>query len=312
MRAYIALAGLLGGVLTTGAAQTLPVRVSLQKKDVPLNSPQTYLKRTRTDPKTGKMIEYDPQPSFVELDRARGLYRLQWLGYDGQRKSVVYERPDKLEAEVAAEVSRVTAGRHQYRYQVRVLEASQQPLRHFLVQTLTGDAKGSSQSNIFSGAMSNKIAALATGKWFAFSVSKSYRPIVGPGQIAKFELESKELPGLVECKASGTQGGLDGAGEEPPAELFDALPGYEAWLYGRTIGPVARLAELSRQEKIAQLREWLPEFERAGWLTPDGRRRYDGLIGRGDLRVLVGEAESDHQSKRITSEVIAIVRALTE
>jgi hypothetical protein len=298
--------------LVSAEAQPLPVRTPLARSDVDLVSPKTYLKRTRTDPKTGVAAEYDPQPRFVSVDSGRGLYRLQWVGYDGKTKTILYERPDRLDAIVVADANRLSSGGYRYRFQLQVLARSKQPVHHFVVQTFSSDATPVKQVGVFAGTTNKVATAFATGTWFMFSVTRTLLPQSGPGRTIAFEMDSKSPPGLVECRASGVQGGLDGAGEEPPAELFDALPGYNAWLRGLTIGPTATLSTQSRAQQLAQFREWLPQFERAGWVGAERRKRYDELSARGDARTLMSDVESDLKTGATTSEVAAIVRGFDQ
>jgi hypothetical protein len=303
---------LVTAAVVSAEAQQLPVRTPLERSDVALVSPTTYLKRTRTDPRTGIAAEYDPQPRFVAVDSARGLYRMQWVGYDGKTKSILYERPDKLDAIVVADANRLPSGIYRYRFQIQVQSQSKQPLHHFVVQTFSSEAAPVKQPGVSAGTTNTRVGAFANGAWFMFSVARTLLPQSGPGRTIAFEMDSKAPPGLVDCRASGVQGGLDGAGEEPPAELFDALPGYNAWLRGRTIGPTAALATQSRAQQLAQFREWLPQFERAGWLSATRRQHYDQIAARGDSRALMSDVASDLKNGTTTSEVAAIVRGFNQ
>jgi hypothetical protein len=264
------------------------------------------------DPKTGSPVEYDPRPRIVPVDLARGLYRLEWIGYDGETKSVGYERPDRLTAVVRADASYVIGGRYRYRYRVQVLEGSVQPLHHFGLQTFAADVVPVERRGVGFGRTNDLVSAFSRGTWFMFHVRRDGLSQEAPGRTVVFEIESEDPPGLVECLASGAQGGLNGVGEEPPAELFDALPGYEAWLRGWTIGPTADIASLADREKVARFRDWLPAFERAGWVTNAHRLRYADAARGADVAALRRLIELDFQNGMTTTEVLSIVRGLTQ
>jgi len=88
-------------------------RLPFQKKRIVLKSPATYEKRIiRYDSKTGASIYYDPKPRVVPLDVRSGKYGLRWIGYDGREKTIVYQRPDAIDAEISASVSRAATGQY--------------------------------------------------------------------------------------------------------------------------------------------------------------------------------------------------------
>src|SRR5205085_4210393 len=88
---------------TAGALQRLP----FQKKRLILQSPTSYEKRIlRYDSKTGEPIYYDPKPRVVPLDVKSGKYGLRWIGYDGKEKTIIYQRPDVIDAVISASVSK--------------------------------------------------------------------------------------------------------------------------------------------------------------------------------------------------------------
>jgi hypothetical protein len=111
--------------LVAGNAQEQLTRTPLQKSNPALNAPTTYLKRTRIDRVTGRTSEYDPKPQVVPLDEGAARYGLRWIGYDGQQKTVVYHRPDRIDAVVAASVEVNAAGIYRYTHRVQTTHAVQ-------------------------------------------------------------------------------------------------------------------------------------------------------------------------------------------
>jgi hypothetical protein len=59
--------------------------------------------------KTGQERFYDPKPRVSLLNERAGLYALKWVGYDGMEKTIVYQRPDAIDAIVIAEGELPTA-----------------------------------------------------------------------------------------------------------------------------------------------------------------------------------------------------------
>ena len=103
-------------------AATAQTRLPFQKKRITLKSPATYQKRiARYDSKTGQPIYYDPKPRIVPLDVKSGKYGLRWIGYDGQEKTIVYQRPDAIDAEISASVSKTVTGQYIYVYKIKNL-----------------------------------------------------------------------------------------------------------------------------------------------------------------------------------------------
>ena len=285
------------------------VRAPMQKEKVSLESPKSYLMRTRVDPKTGQSTEYDPKPEIVILNKTSGVYGLRWIGYDGAQKTIVYQRPDMIDVVVKATIERTPQGRYSYTYEVQNLSSSVENLSGFAVQSLSGDVVPSSREHVHVGRMSAG-PLFAAGNWTRFAPLDSGPP-VRPGRSITFRLESRDSPGLVECRVHGGPIGLKGAGEEPPMELENALPGYRIWPHGHTIGPVSRLAGLSGNAKAAALLEWLPVFQRAGWIGVRVRQRYETTLKRGILPSLAPDVEADYKTGGITSEVLAVIRGLT-
>jgi hypothetical protein len=312
MRRALVAAMLVVVLVAVAAAQEGARRVPLTKDNPPLRSPTTYHKRMVLDSKSGREVEFDPKPTVTPIDAREGRYALRWIGGDGKPKTIVYQRDDKIDAIVAADVLGLTLGAYRYGYKVRVLATSAQPLARLVVQNFAGDASPSAQANLHIGTMTNRVSLFSDGHWQAFAPLPAFRPTPKAGVEVTFELESKAPPALVGCRVAGRRQDMVGVGEEPPSELMDALPGYNAWPYGYTIGPDDRLKPLSPAQRAAKLVEWLPEFERQGWITAERRRHYEASARRGDLKGLAGVVDADLRAEQITTEVRAIVLGLAD
>lgn len=301
----IALASVVAAVSGQPAAGR--TRVPLSKQAIALESPSQYAFREKVDRASGKLTRFDHKPTVESLDPKLGTYALTWIGLDGRERRVVYQRPDAIDLVVEATVNRPTPGRYRYSYRVHNLPSGGQRLSGFAVQTFSNDVEPRFQPHVYIGSVTKY---LGSGVWIRFAPLDSFIPPVVPGSIATFQLESSTPPGLVDCTASGGALGIDGVDEEMPSELEAVLPGYEAWPRGRTVGPDERLQNLSSAERSRQLVAWFPEFERLGWMTVDARHEYSGLLERDAVAILVGLAERDLASSRITTEVFAVIKGL--
>jgi len=286
-------------------------RLPLQKKKIVLKSPTSYAKRIlRVDEKTGEPVEYDPKPRVMLLDAKSGKYALKWIGYDGQEKTVVYQRPDAIDAVVSASVSRNAAGKYLYTYIVHNLASSGEQLGGFAVQNFTSDLKPLQISDVYVGPMS-KNSEMMEGNWIRFGIFTTFTPPVNPGTRMEFRIESSAPPGMVECRINGGALGMKGVGEDMPQELENVLPGYEAWPSGYTIGPVDNLLTLSTTERKNYLVKLLPKFKELGWITTDTLRWYQQNVTRDELGEVYNRVGRDFSEGSITSEVVAMIRAIT-
>ena len=299
---------MLASLAAAGAAQDTVKRRPLAKDGPPLRvRHELQSPMTRVDPKTGETIPYDVKPMIVALDERTGRYAFRWIGYDGQPKQVVYHRPDRIDAEVMASV--VPEGAyHRYVYRVRVLPSSAQPLLTFLVQNFARDAWPHNAPHLLVVGPAPQFPSEFPGsRWIGFSMK---RPGTPPGEDAMFEIVSPGPPGLVQCKISGATGAIQGIGEELPPELAEALPGYEAWPHGYTIGPSDELTTLDAAARARRLATWLPQFERLGWITAAARQRYERTIQEHGIGALLPSLKTDAASRQVTTEVVAVVQGL--
>ena len=284
-------------------------RLPLQKKNITLIAPKIYEKRIlRYDPNTEEAIYYDPRPQVVLLDSRSGKYALKWIGYDGKEKTVIYQRPDRIDAIVSASVSSLASGRFLYVYRIDNLASSGQQLSDFAIQTFASDVRALKDHSGFVGQMSNN-RTMKKGTWIFFG-SSYIGPSVSPGRSVELRLESLAPPGLVECSVTGGVFGMKGAGEEMPQELENILPGYEIWPRGYTVGPVDNLKSLSRTEHCKYLLEGLSRFQSLGWMKSGVRRRYYEALMSNNVAEMLKQADQDLSSGQITPEVYDMIRAV--
>lgn len=292
---------------TAGAQQRLP----FQKKEITLKSPENYERRVlRADSKTGEPVYYDPKPRVVPLDVKSGKYGLRWIGYDGKEKTIIYQRPDAIDAVVSASASKAASGQYVYTYTIKNLPSSGQNLSGFAVQTFASDARLTAvNERIHFGHMSSN-KEMNSGKWVRFGILPEFDPAISPGRSIELELTSSAPPGLVECRIHGGRLGMKGVGEHPPEELESVLPGYAAWPSSYTLGPVDDLKQLSSSEKVDYLLKSLPRFRQQGWMTASLVRWYEQNLQRGNLGQVLKRADQDLKSGAITTEVHSIVQAM--
>lgn len=292
---------------TSAGQPALRVRSPLEKSVVRLESPRSYLMRTKVDRSTGQEVEYDPKPEVVVLDEKKGTYGLKWIGYDGAEKTIVYQRPDLLDVVVTARVTVQESGKYRYEYTVQSLSTSVEVMAGFAVQSVAKDPAPLEQSGVFVGTMA-PTPPFNQGVWNRFGVLPGHPPIA-PGTSIVFQLESRSPPGVVECRVHGPLG-LKGVGEEPPFELESVLPRYEIWPHGYTVGPREELAALNEQERADRVIAWLPTFEHAGWITAATGTAYEGLLRERGVAGVAPKLEGDLAKSLISPEVAAIIREL--
>jgi len=286
---------------------TAQTRLPFQKKRITLKSPPTYQKRiVRYDSKTGEPIYYDPKPRVVPLDVKSGKYGLRWIGYDGQEKTIVYQRPDAIDAEISASVSRTATGQYIYVYKIKNLPSSGQHLSGFALQTFSPNVRPIPIGDGYVGRMSNN-EEMRDGNWIYFGTS-NFGTDIGPGRNIELKLISSSQPGLVECRITGGIVKMIGVGEEPPQELENVLPGYKVWPSGLTIGPVDYLKSLSSSERAKYLLDRIPQFLKLGWMTGVAFQAYRQSLGSGDIQQIKNRGERDLKTGKITTEVYDTIR----
>jgi hypothetical protein len=288
-------------------------RLPMQKKQIELKSPTGSSKQVAGyDKKTGEPIYVDPRPRIVVLDAKSGKYGLRWVGRDGNEKMIVYQRPDAIDAVVSASVSTTTSGEYTYLYNIRNLPSSGQHLSGFAVQNFASDVKARSTDDIHVGQMTNLVKEFKNGNWIRYGILSSFTPLISAGRQIEFKLESSSPPGLVECRAQGGKLGMKGVGEEPPQELANVLPGYEAWPSGYTIGPVEKLKTFPPQKRAKYIRKRLLHFQRLGWMSADSLPWYQRNLRGDQLEQVYNRAAEDLKAGKITTEVLAMIQSIEE
>jgi hypothetical protein len=95
-----------------------------------------------------------------------------------------------------------------------------------------------------------------------------------------------------------------------PYELESVIPGHMAWPHGFTIGPSEELAGLSRQAKEQRLAEWLPTFDKLGWMASGELKNSQAALGSSGLTGLDAFLNGELTSGRVADEVVAIVKGM--
>lgn len=284
-------------------------RQLFRKSPVEIKSPRTYAKR-----ETPKGKEYDPRPTVVPIDEKVGKYELHWIGYDGKKKVIAYQRHDALDALVEARLEQVDDGRYKYKYLIRNLPSSPTFFHSFTVQTFTSDVRDehirTEDENLYIGHMAQLIPQFSEGVWRKFAWLAETKPKIGPGSTIEFEMISSSQPGLVQCVAAAGEITLKGVGEHMPSELEMALPGFADRATCLTIGPVERLKDLSEADKAKYLIDNLPKFVEAGWMAGDTPKIYESILKGNDLSGAFQQAKRDLEKGFITTEVFHIIEGL--
>lgn len=330
---------IVGGFGLWAATKTSEQKVKrepLQKSGVELKSPSVYEKRIRIE--SGKQVVYDPKPRVEVVDARAGKYEFKWIGYDGSEKVVAYQSPDAIDVIVSGSVEKSTEGNYVYSYVVDILPSSATYLYSFGLQNFSDDThpvgindrpttladlrilKNFTQlpddgkpknfeNTILIGEMSNAIHRFREGNWIAFGTLPDFEQDVAPGRKLRLKLVSRAAPGLVGCSAVAGPRTMKGGGEHMPSELEDAIPGYEVWPSGYTVGPVASLSSLSQSQRINYLLDKMLQFEKLGWITPAARNWYEKNLNS-NLEAAQKRAHNDLHSEQISSEVFAMIEAV--
>lgn len=333
----------MGGVACSQAqqAQTKAQRQPLEKQQREYKSPTGYEWRDKGyNPKTKEPITYDHKPRIELVDAKSGKYAFKWIGYDGQEKSVIFQRADAVDVVVSGSVSRTPEGSYLYTYEVQNLPTSGAYLSGFAVQNYAPDTRpveinsrptnnqdlrlldafrnvppdGNSRSrnleDFHIGQMSSLIEQFKEGSWIRFAPLPTFNPQIIPGRNFEVKMLSSAPPGLVGCRVTGGELTMKGAGEHMPFALENLLPGYEEWPRGHTIGPVDSLKTLSSADKVKYVLEQLPQFRKLGWMTDEVLHRYEQQLKSGDLGAVSKRIEQDLRTEQITTEVFAIIQAM--
>ena len=165
------------------------------------------------------------------------------------------------------------------------------------------------ENTVLIGEMSKAIPQFKEGQWIAFGVLPDFQSAVVPGSKLRLKLVSKAPPGLVGCSAAAGPRTLQGVGEHMPTELEEVMPGFEAFPFGYTVGPVGSLQSLSQSQRASYILDHMVEFEKLGWITPSARRWYEKRL-RNDITSALQRTHKDLDSEQISSEVLAMIQAV--
>ncbi|MGI8642456.1 MAG: hypothetical protein ACR2MG_21210 [Pyrinomonadaceae bacterium] len=246
------------------------------------------------------------------IDEKAGKYELRWIGYDGKEKIIKYQRRDAIDALVEARIVKHDEGKFIYKYLIKNLPTSPTYLSGFIVQTLASDVKATKLDDVFVSDMAKFIPNFNVGTWWKFAPLGETLPKIDPGETIEFSLVSSALPGIVGCRARAGDLTLKGVGEHMPSELEEVTPGYDGLAKGYTIGPIDRLAELPKSEKVKYILENLPKFQEAGWMSAGTAKKYKVILAKEDLAGALVQARTDLENEFITGEVFYIIEGLNQ
>lgn len=111
------------------------------------------------------------------------------------------------------------------------------------------------------------------------------------------------------CTAAAGPRTMKGVGEHMPSELEEAIPGYDVWPSGYTVGPVTFLNSLSQNERTSYILDNMVRFENLGWITPSARSWYEKNL-RNNIVSAQKQTLRDLDSEQISSEVFAMINAI--
>lgn len=320
------LIGCIGMILSLGLATALTAkRRSLPRPELETIKHQPTGMNLGVDPKTGTPLVYDVEGE-ITYDRRSGNFLLTWTGKRGNRLTVVYESPLKVDAIISAAVAYdVEASLCRYTYSVRVLPSSQQKLRALYVETRAPVQQlRSPDSSWVSFPLSDhqkENLRIAGGR--QWSQTREGRVGLPPGASASgFSYVSSGLPSLVRCYVRGRTS-LKYVGEEIPEELLVAV-GKADWTIpqGVTVGPesfpepfraipllekiegyVATSLENGWIESIQVAEQIHKSLEQLRQTIKSGERKRTDRI----LRELLARIETE-KDKTLLSEAYALLR----
>ncbi len=296
------------GVIASGPLAQTTKRLPFQKKQLQYELPDSsYEKRDiGTDHETKLPKEHDPKPRLVPLDKKSARYAFTWVGVDGKEKQVIYERPDAIEAVVAASAKEVS-GRYRYVYKVTNLPSSGQRLTGFVVQNFSSDVVPIQVANCYVGKMFHGLPEFKRGEWIRFAPRRGFNPSGYPGETIQVELEAMSPPGVVECRSHGSPPSYKG-GHDMPRVFGTLLLGHQYWPHGYTIGPVQRLKSLSQRAHLAYVAKLLPKLEELGWIHASAVGWYQQNLTPGTPG-LYKQVEQDLNAGKITTEFFSLIQA---
>lgn len=255
----------------------LPSMYAISADRKPL--PRPVLKKIKHEPVrtgnrynliTGEREKYDREGKIVYDDNT-GNFFLQWVGIDGQRKTIIYKPATRLDVVVIAKVVSVPdEGSYQYFYILKNLPSSQRKLQNLYLETgarirdvQAPDA--SWYSRPFTGYLKGVLKVADGWVWSDTLRGRAGSP---PGKtIEGVSFRSSGLPGIVKCYVRHN-GRLKGVGEELPEELHAAIDSV-AWKIpqGITVGPVAKPESVDPATLVRNIIHLLDVSVEQGWIN---------------------------------------------
>lgn len=208
----------------------------------------------------------DNAPEFIEyysavrFDPKTSNYIFSWKGYDGTRKSVIFEPATKIDVIVKVKIESTNRG-YKYEYKVVNLKTSLQDIRTFAVEYGAPVVRASSPD----GWLSRSFVQKPVWGWLG-----KQKLTIKPGDsFADFTFQSKGLPGIVKCYAQGYTKIMEFP-EEKPSEIGKSIPKhFENMVSGKTIGPVSVSKDFNPLIFANNLSSLVQESFSLGWIDDE-------------------------------------------
>lgn len=241
--------------------------------------------RFRYDPKAGKSEEYQVNGEVI-YDERTGNFLFRWTGVDGQRKTIVYEPANKLDAVVEVGAVHIPEDNgFRYSYILTNLPSSTRKLQSLYLET---QAPVHEVNTPDASWYSRPLTAYLRG---VFKVSDGWgwsdtlwaRAGLLPGEkVEGMSFLSPGLPGIVRCFVRNYRD-AKGVGEEMPEELVDAIAQMNWEIpQGVTVGPVEPPRRVQPAAFARKILEMLEVSVEQGWIESPSVAQ--------EMRVLLGNA----------------------
>ena len=224
--------------------------------------------------------EFEELTSSVKFDPTTANYIYSWQGYDGTRKSVVYEPATKIDVIVEAGVKSANRG-YKYNYKVVNLKTGLQDITTFAVEYKAPVVRASSPE----GWLSRSFVQKPVWGW-----SGEQKAAIKPGDsFADFTFQSKGLPGIVKCYAQGYTK-IMRFPEEKPSEIGKSIPKhFENMVSGKTIGPVSVSKDFNPLIFANNLSSLVQESFSLGWIDDEEvARSLEGKLREASFNIGLG------------------------
>lgn len=251
--------------------------------------------RFRHDPKAGKSEEYQVNGEVI-YDERTGNFLFRWTGRDGQRKTIVYEPANKLDAVVEVGAVHIPEDNgFRYSYILTNLPSSTRKLQSLYLETQAPvrDAKAPDNSWYSRPLTPYLKGVFKVSAGWGWSDTLWARAGLLPGEkVEGMSFLSPGLPGIVRCFVRNYRD-AKGVGEEMPEELVDAIAQMNWEIpQGVTVGPVEPPQRLQPAAFARKILEMLEVSVEQGWIeSPNVAQVMRVLLGNAAAAFDRGELE---------------------